>query len=195
MGTSEAKRKDRSRRHLVGGVVSGAGDCVVVIVVGSMMNTSRNISKRVSIVGIVIIMISWRTILPLRSGAILTRGTRGGHTSPISTHSHPIHSIIFLGCVHQVTKELVIREMCFINKPLEIKRDLLGGQFGQFSVRMFGKMFNPQWIAHVVTGAVVVVVVSGGGVVIVASVHRAVAQVRHLLHLRLLLISGIFCGV
>ena len=33
-GSSEAERKDRrSRRHLVGGVVSGAGDCVVAVVV------------------------------------------------------------------------------------------------------------------------------------------------------------------
>ena len=32
-GSSEAERKDWSRGHLVGGVVSGAGDCVVAVVV------------------------------------------------------------------------------------------------------------------------------------------------------------------
>ena len=74
----------------------------------------------------------------------------------------------------------------------------MGGQFGQFSVRVFHKMFYSQWVGHIIIGgrvvgvhviitAVVVVGGGGGGRVGVAGGRHvrhcrsgAVTQVRHL---------------
>ena len=87
----------------------------------------------------------------------------------------------------------------------------MGGQFGQFSVRVFHKMFYSQWVGHIIIGGGVVgvhviitaVVVVGGGVVGVVGVVRhishcrsgAVTQVRHLSQFWLLRGGNISGGI
>ena len=125
---------------------------LVLIVVSSMMNTARKVGQGVAVV--VVMVVGRRRILTLGARTVLTRGSR----SRASTHhsisgSCSVHGVILLSSVHQITKQVVIREVSVLDQTLEVQRYLLSGELCQLSVRLFSEVFDPERrIGHVVVG-------------------------------------------
>ena len=132
---------------------------VVLVIVGSMVNTARQIGQGVAIVGVVVVMVvGGRRVLPLGAGTVLAGGARGAGARAAAHHG-AVHGLVLLGGVHEVTEQVVVRKVSLVNETLKVKGYFLSGQLGQFSVRLFSKMFQPERIRHVVVGVGVVVVI------------------------------------
>ena len=132
---------------------------VVLVIVGSMMNTARQIGQGVAIVGVVVVMVvGGRRVLTRGAGTVLARGARGAGAGAAAHHG-AVHGLVLLGGVHEVTEQVVVRKVSLVNETLKVKGYFLSGQLGQFSVRLFSKMFQPERIRHVVGSVGVVVVV------------------------------------
>ena len=82
---------------------------MVLSVVGSIVDTAREIGQGVARVRVV--AVGGGRVLTLRPGAVLPRGAGSG--SP--RQSHPVNGLVLLGRLHQVSEEVVVRKMGFVN--------------------------------------------------------------------------------
>ena len=85
---------------------------VVLGVVSSIVDTARQISQGVARVGVVaLVVVGGGRVLTLRPGTVLARGARSGS----SRQGHPVNGFVLLSGLHQVSEEIVVRKMCFVN--------------------------------------------------------------------------------
>ena len=82
---------------------------MVLGVVGPVVDTAGQIGESVPGVGVGVV--GGRRVLTLRPGTVLPGGARG----PSSTHHHPVNGLVLLGGLHQVSEEVVVREMGLVN--------------------------------------------------------------------------------
>ena len=82
---------------------------MVVGVVSSIVDTAREIGQSVTRVGLGVV--GGGRVLTLRPGTVLARGARSGS----SRQGHPVNGFVLLSGLHQVSEEIVVREMCFVN--------------------------------------------------------------------------------
>ena len=83
---------------------------VVLGVVSSIVDTAGQIGQ--SVTGVRVVAIGRGRVLALRPGAVLPGGARSG--SP-RHRSHPVNGFVLLSGLHQVSEEIVVRKMGFIN--------------------------------------------------------------------------------
>ena len=82
---------------------------MVLGVVSSVVDTAGQIGQGVPRVGVV--AVCWGRVLTLRPRAVLS----GGAGSGSACQSHPVYGLVLLSRLHQVSEEIVVREMCFID--------------------------------------------------------------------------------
>ena len=78
-------------------------------VVSSIVDTARQIGQCVTRVGVV--AVGGGRVLALRPRTVLP----GGAGSGSSRQSHPVNGFVLLSGLHQVSEEIVVRKMGFIN--------------------------------------------------------------------------------
>ena len=83
---------------------------MVLGVVSSIVDTAGQIGQGVTRVGVVGV-VGGRRVLTLRPRAVLP----GGAGSGSSRQSHPVNGFVLLCGLHQVSEEIVVRKMGFVN--------------------------------------------------------------------------------